>query len=64
MNDMTKHAAYWLAAGDGSPVEIGSRLNELPMSALKQGGSPYGLPRDVLRALVETAEGDGRKSDT
>jgi hypothetical protein len=24
MNDMTKHAAYWLAAGGVSPIEIGS----------------------------------------
>src|SRR5262245_13442406 len=25
MNDMTKHAVYWLAVGDVSPGEIGSR---------------------------------------
>jgi hypothetical protein len=26
MNDKMKHAAFWLAAGDGLPIEIGSRL--------------------------------------
>jgi len=58
MNDMTKHAAYWLAAGDGSPFEKGARPNEIPMSALKHDGSPYGFPRDVFEALVRSAGGD------
>jgi hypothetical protein len=58
MNDMKKHAAYWLAAGDISPFEIGSRLKEIPMSALEHGGSPYGFPRDVFEALVASAGGD------
>src|ERR1700686_4727998 len=31
MNDMTKHAAFWLAEGDILPVEIGSRLKGIPM---------------------------------
>lgn len=53
MNDMTKHAAYWLATEDISPFEIGSRLKEIPMSALKHVGSPYGFPRDVFKAMVE-----------
>jgi hypothetical protein len=55
MNDMTKHAAFWLAAGDVSPVEIGSRLKGIPMSALKHDGSTHGFPRDVFRAMVEKA---------
>lgn len=55
MNDMTKHAAYYLAAGDVSPVEIGSRLKDIPMSALKQDGSTHGFPRDVFRAMVDQA---------
>jgi hypothetical protein len=55
MNDMTKHAAYWLAAGDISPFEIGSRLNKIPMSALKHDGSPYGFPRDVFAEMVSSA---------
>ncbi len=53
MNDMIKHAAYWLAKGDVSPFEIGSRLKEIPMSALMHDGAPYGFPRDVFKALVE-----------
>jgi hypothetical protein len=63
MNDMTKHAAYWLAAGDVSPFEIGSRLKGIPMSALKHGGSRYGFPRDVFEALVESAGGERPMSD-
>lgn len=55
MNDMIGHAAYWLAAGDVSPFEIGSRLKETPMSALKHGGSPYGFPRDVFAEMISTA---------
>jgi hypothetical protein len=56
MNDMTKHAAFWLAEGDVSPFEIGSRLKEIPMSALKHGGSTHGFPRDVFEAMVGSAE--------
>jgi hypothetical protein len=63
MNDMTKHAAYWLAAGDVSPFEIGSRLKQTPMSALKHDGLPYGFPRDVFEALVESAGGGRPMSD-
>lgn len=55
MNDMTKHAAYWLAAGDVSPIEIGSRLKEIPMSALKQDASTHGFPRDAFKAMVDKA---------
>jgi hypothetical protein len=63
MNDMTKHAAYWLAGGDVSPIEIGSRLKEIPMSALRHDGSGYGFPRDVFEALVESAGGGRPMSD-
>jgi hypothetical protein len=57
MNDMMTPAAYWPAAGDVPPFDIGTRVNETPMSALKPGGPPYGFPRDVFEALVELAEG-------
>lgn len=57
MNDMTKHAAYWLADGEMSLIEIGNRLNEIPMSALKHSGSSYGFPRKVFNAVVATSEG-------
>jgi hypothetical protein len=52
INDMTRHAAYWLAEGDASPSEIGSRLNEIPMSALKHDGSSHGFPQNVFKTLV------------
>jgi hypothetical protein len=55
MNDMTKHAAYWLAGGDISPIEIGSRLKGIPMSALKHDGSTHGFPRDAFKAMVDKA---------
>ena len=58
MNDMTKHAAYWLAAGDVAHSEIGSRLKQIPMSALKHDHSTHGFPRDVFEALVESARED------
>ena len=45
MNDMTKHAAFCLAEGNVSSVEIGSRLKGIPMSALKHDGSTHGFPR-------------------
>jgi hypothetical protein len=52
MNDMTKHAAYWLAEGDVSPFDIGFRLKAIPMSALKHDGSAYGFPREAFKELV------------
>jgi hypothetical protein len=51
MNDLIKHATYWLAEGDESPFDVGFRLNEIPMSALANGGSAYGKPREAFRAL-------------
>jgi Domain of unknown function (DUF6933) len=55
MNDMTKHAGYWLEAGDVSTVEIGSRLKGIPMSALKHDGATHGFPRDAFKAMVGQA---------
>jgi len=55
MNDMTKHAAYWLAAGEVTAIEIGSRLKGIPMSALKHDGSTHGFPRDVFAKMVSSA---------
>ena len=37
MNDLIKHATYWLAEGDVSPFDVGFRLNDIPMSALASG---------------------------
>lgn len=55
MNDMTRHAAYWLAAGDVSSFDIGSRLKDIPMSALRRDGSTHGFPRDVFAEIVKGA---------
>jgi hypothetical protein len=55
MNDMTKHAAYYLTEGDVAPFEIGTRLNGIPMSALKHNGKAYGFPRDVFKAMLNKA---------
>ena len=55
MNDLIRHATAWLAEGKLSPHQVGVRLNDIPMSALKHHGLPYGLPRDVFGALVEQA---------
>jgi hypothetical protein len=41
MNDLIKHATYWLAGGDESPFDVGFRLNEIPMSALANGWSAF-----------------------
>jgi hypothetical protein len=54
MNDMVKHAAHWLAQGNLSSFDIHLRLSEIPMSALKSSGSPYGFPRDVFRAMANS----------
>ena len=56
MNDLTKHATYWLAEGDQSPFDVGFRLNDIPMSALASGGSAYGKPREAFRALAGGVE--------
>ena len=56
MNDLIKHATYWLAEGDQSPFDVGCRLNEIPMSALASSGSSYGKPREAFRALAGGVE--------
>ena len=56
MNDLIRHATYWLAEGDQSPFDVGFRLNEIPMSALAGSSSPYGIPRRAFKALVNSTE--------
>jgi len=56
MNDLTKHATFLLADGDASPFEVGFRLNEIPMSALTSGGSPYGIPQKVFKELLVSVQ--------
>jgi hypothetical protein len=55
MNDLVKHATFWLAEGELSPDEVGVRLNGIPMSALKSVDSGYGFPKDVFAAMVSGA---------
>jgi hypothetical protein len=52
MTDLIKQATYWLAQGDQSPLEVGFRLNQIPMSALASSGSSCGMPVDAFQALV------------
>jgi hypothetical protein len=52
MNDMIRHAAYWLAVCDILPLDVGFQLYEIPMSALKSSGSSCGFPRDVFKAMA------------
>jgi hypothetical protein len=54
MNDMIRHATYWLAQEDVPPFEVGLRLNDIPMSALKSEGSTHGFPRDVFAEMVSS----------
>jgi hypothetical protein len=56
INDLIRHATYWLAGGDQSPFDVGFRLNDIPMSALANGGSAYGKPREAFRALAGGVE--------
>jgi hypothetical protein len=56
MNDLIRHATYWLEAGDISPFDVGFKLNEIPMSALAGGGLAFGIPQDVFRALASGVE--------
>ena len=56
MNDMIRHATYWLAQGDVSPFDVGFRLYDTPMSALASKGSTHGFPRDALKALGRVEE--------
>lgn len=54
MNDHVK-AAKLFAADDLAPSEIGYRLNETPMSALRDvEGRKYGYPREAFKLLSST----------
>jgi hypothetical protein len=47
MNDLIRHATYWLAQGDISPFDVGLKLNEIPMSSLS-----YRNPREAFKAAA------------
>jgi hypothetical protein len=57
MNDLIRHAAFWLDEGEISPFDVGFRLNDTLLSALAPSDSiPYGKPRDAFRALARGHE--------
>jgi hypothetical protein len=51
MNDLIKHATYWLTQEEGSPHELGYRLNDIPMSALD-----YVHPKEQFNQLLQIDE--------
>jgi hypothetical protein len=56
MNDLIRHAVAWLAGGDLSPHAVGSRLNDILLSALASSRSvPYGRPREAFKELLGAA---------
>lgn len=48
MNDMIQCAKIWLAEEELSPFDVGFKLNDMPMSALR-----YAKPREAFKALVD-----------
>jgi pRiA4b ORF-3-like protein/uncharacterized protein DUF6933 len=59
MNDMIVHAKHWLTEGDLSPFDVGFKLNQIPMSALKGPKSErYGIPREVFKLLSDRSGSD------
>ena len=64
MNDMIVHAKHWLTGGELSPFEVGFKLNEIPMSALKGPKSErYGIPREVFKLLADNGESSCEPSE-
>lgn len=55
MNDHI-HAAKLMLAQDVAPSDVGSQLNETPMSALVgPDGRKYGYPKEVFRRQIESS---------
>ncbi|MBA3483184.1 MAG: hypothetical protein H0T51_15355 [Pirellulales bacterium] len=57
MNDMIQCAKIWLIEEDLSPFDVGFKLNDMPMSALK-----YSKPREVFKSLgdIGSSNSNGR----
>ena len=54
MNDMVFHAKGWLTEGELSPYDVGFKLNQIPMSAIKGKKSErYGIPREAFKLLAD-----------
>ncbi len=57
MNDLISHATAWLVEGELSPFDVGSRLNEVLLSALAAGGRErYGKPREAFQSMARDIE--------
>jgi hypothetical protein len=53
MNELIAHATFLLVEGELSPFEVGSRLNDMLLSAIAAGGTEkYGTPRESFRSMV------------
>lgn len=64
MNDMIFHAKAWLTEGALSPFDVGFKLNEIPMSALRGPKSKrYGIPREAFKLLADSGEVTYRPSE-
>jgi hypothetical protein len=62
MNDMIFHAKFWLVEREMSPFDVGTKLNEMPMSAIREDKSGgYGIPREVFKLLAD--RGDSTRPD-
>jgi hypothetical protein len=53
MNDLIAHATAWLVEGELSPFDVGSRLNDVLLSALAPSGTrKYGTPREAFKSMA------------
>jgi len=58
MNDLIAHATAWLVEGELSPFDVGSRLNDVLLSALAPSGSrKYGTPREAFKSMASSMVG-------
>lgn len=52
MNDLLRHAEYWLTDEEASPYDVSFRLNDVLLSALAPTESDaYGKPREAFKAM-------------
>jgi hypothetical protein len=57
MNDLIAHATAWLVEGELSPFEVGSRLNDVLLSALAASArEKYGTPRRAFKSMASNIE--------
>jgi hypothetical protein len=57
MNELIAHATGLLVEGELSPFDVGSRLNNVLLSAIAVSGTEkYGTPRDAFKAMASGFE--------